>query len=216
MVTCMCVYASFMHLYTPIEYAQVFDNIDIKFEFDQKDVASLLPSVNLNIRHKQFRLEHRLVPAIYERKSKLNSLGALENVAYDSWQILWTAFESVSASLTFTSKTNRLARLNRQNEYEFKLKRLTTHANGVECFDANLKNRVDRRKATGETEVCFELGNNSWFGGHESYSQPYWPINTQSFDYVAYVTGYPDDWGAVLEREIHFFSLDISIKVKFK
>ena len=36
--------------------------------------------------------------------------------------------------------------------------------------------------------------------GHESHDQPYWPINPQVFDYVAYETGFADQWGAVLER----------------
>jgi alpha-glucosidase (family GH31 glycosyl hydrolase) len=31
-------------------------------------------------------------------------------------------------------------------------------------------------------------------------NQPFWPINNQSFDYVPYVTGFADEWGAVLER----------------
>ena len=30
--------------------------------------------------------------------------------------------------------------------------------------------------------------------------QPYWPINNQSFNYVPYVTGYEDAWGALYER----------------
>ena len=47
---------------------------------------------------------------------------------------------------------------------------------------------------------CFDLGNNSWYGGHESYGEPFWPINNQTFDYKAYITGYPDIWGALLER----------------
>ena len=52
----------------------------------------------------------------------------------------------------------------------------------------------------GESEACFDLGELAWFGGHESYDQPYWPINDQRFDYVAYITGFADSWGAVLER----------------
>ena len=63
----------------------------------------------------------------------------------------------------------------------------------VECFEV-IVNTVNRAYAADESVACFKLSPNYWFGGHESYDQPFWPINNQSFDYKPYITGYPGNF----------------------
>ncbi|CAF0739483.1 unnamed protein product, partial [Brachionus calyciflorus] len=85
--------------------------------------------------------------------------------------------------------------ISKNENFWFKLEKLSTKINEVECYNVTILDRFDD-----EIEACFNLNKTYWFGGHESYDQPYWPINSQRFDYVPYVTGFADDWSAVLER----------------
>jgi len=52
-----------------------------------------------------------------------------------------------------------------------------------------------------EFEDCFNLGNNYWYGGAESFDQQFWPINQQSFSsHLPYLTGLFGKWSSILER----------------
>jgi hypothetical protein len=49
-------------------------------------------------------------------------------------------------------------------------------------------------------EDCFQLTDGFWYGGAESYTQQFWPINNQMYDYKPYLSGLFGTSSAVLER----------------
>lgn len=190
----------FFHLLNTFEYEKVFDGINIESKYDESDLASLLPFVSFELKNKNFKLDHRLIPTRFDKYLSLDSLGSFlksdtvnevdESFFLNAWNILWASFASLTQNMPFESNYNKSFELKQHSGYRFKVEKMKlTNTSGIECFAVDIKNKLERPRTTGETEVCFDLGNNSWFGGHESYYQPYWPINTQVFNYVAYVTG---------------------------
>ncbi len=186
-----------IHLLNTFTYEKVIDRLNVEAKYDKSDLSSLLPYVKLELSHKNFKLEHRLIPTRYAKYLSSNSIDWLLKsdilneecfFAY-AWQIFWASLESLTQNIVFKSGNKQTLQLKQHEDYEFQVKQMTTNVSDIQCLEVSIKNSLDRSRTTGETEVCFDLGNNSWFGGHESYYQPYWPINTQSFGYVAYVTG---------------------------
>jgi alpha-glucosidase (family GH31 glycosyl hydrolase) len=156
----------------------------------------LLPKVDLKI--KEIVFEHRVVS---KQTDKFNSNLLEEQKEFSYFlRILKACFKSITNGLRHKMEKFKHLKIFNKHNYEFEITKLDTKHNSVSCMNVSVVNKMKKSKTTGETEVCFNLGGNSWFGGHESLGQPYWPINTQVFSYVAYVTGFPDDWGAVLDR----------------
>jgi alpha-glucosidase (family GH31 glycosyl hydrolase) len=121
---------------------------------------------------------------------------------------LHSFFKSFKHKLNFKLVKEDYLRIYQSSWFEFHISKLKTKASKwhirdheAQCYNVNVTNRLSRkRRTTGETETCIDLANNYWYGGHESYDQPFWPINNQTFDYVPYVTGFPDGWAGVVER----------------
>lgn len=185
-----------INLLKSYEYEVVFDHIKITSEYDEIDIPSLLPKVDLKI--KDIVFEHRVVSSKFTDKPNV-----LEEEMEFSYflRILKAGFRSVTNGLKHKMQKRKELRIFTEHHYEFKITKVDTDHNSVSCMNVSVASSMKKTKTTGETEVCFNLGGNSWFGGHESLDQPYWPINAQVFDYVPYVTGFPErGWSALLER----------------
>ena len=106
-------------------------------------------------------------------------------------------FDLFNSGLKYESLAEDYLHLH-DEKLSFEVKKLDPNNLTIEkivCLNVSL-----RLHGTGQGEACADLGEHSWYGGHESLDQPYWPINDQTFDYVPYVTGFPDIWSAVTER----------------
>ena len=196
LLLCIC----FLRLTFTYEYETVFKNVRVQTEYDRSDLPSMLPSISLTLKNKNFKLEHRLVPSALTQSFNVSTIDFLmtssglngeKSFLTMAFRILWAALETITKSFSFKFEfeSKRSLKVKQGGEFEFGIKKLNTRESDVECFGVGVLNRLGKSRSTGETEVCFELGNSSWFGGHESLYQPYWPINTQQFEYVAYVTG---------------------------
>jgi myogenesis-regulating glycosidase len=97
---------------------------------------------------------------------------------------------SLLFNLTFNENDHHI--IDETKKVELIVKTITSGDSNVNCLNITSTGK--------DQEVCFDLSDASWFGGHESQQQPYWPINSQIFSYIPYATGFADSWGAVLER----------------
>ena len=83
-----------------------------------------------------------------------------------------------------------------------RIKRNRVHGkSGIKCdhysWSMNNKEKLNDQSL----EDCFNFNSSFWFGGSESGSQQYWPINNQSYDsYRPYLTGFFDGNSAIMER----------------
>jgi alpha-glucosidase (family GH31 glycosyl hydrolase) len=188
-MTVLFVSGRLMNLYTSSQYANTFRNIQVSSRFEDKSSQQLLPEIELKFTEKNIRVQHRLIHGPGE--SSPSSTACF-------FTLIYRFFLTISNFLYSELETNHYIRVfDQEHKFQFQMKRVPNKLLGsdVQCHDVSLLNRL-----TSESETCIELGNASWFGGHESYSQPFWPINEQNFDYVAYITGFADEWGAVIER----------------
>lgn len=158
------------------QYKSTFPNVTTTFKYDDQ----FLPSFDLRLDHLNIIFKHTLVPFSHVRYHTKPPLDGF-----------------ISAD----SKKDSYFRLYNSDKYSFKI----TNANNkvsdekIKCIKVEVENNF-KRVSNGDVEMCVGLGDCSWFGGHESYNEPYWPINNQTFEYVPYVTGFPEIWATVLER----------------
>jgi hypothetical protein len=193
-LTFLFILGCYLNLKIEYKYQTVFQNIKITSNYEEADHfyddLFLMPKINFLINDKKFRLEHRrLIDP--NRKLAYNTFSRIVKFIID---FISSPINKIKHDYLHDS----YFRLIDKNGNRFKVEKINTKNNAIKCFSMHLSN--DQQIKNQAFETCFELGDNYWFGGHESYNQPYWPINNQSFDYVAYVTGYPDEWGAMVER----------------
>ncbi len=92
------------------------------------------------------------------------------------------------------SQANKFFKLRNTKQFDIRIDK-SVKSEQITCLKVKLVSTLSQ-----EIEACVNLNGFSWFGGHESLNEPYWPINNQTFNYVPYVTGMTDIWGAVVER----------------
>ncbi len=163
--------------YSKHEYKSPFPNVLITSKIDDQ----YLPTVDLTLDNLNISFKHSLVP--YEQ--------------------VQTPFDFTTAEAKFIlsseSKNDSFFRMYHENEFKFSIKSKEILNDNIKCLEVEVENNF-KRVSNGDVEMCLSLKDWSWFGGHESYNEPYWPINNQTFDYVPYVTGFPEIWATVLER----------------
>ena len=180
-LTFICLYSTFL----VVIYSETFKNIEISSEYDLANFKHLLPKVKLNFINKNILLEH-----------KIHLIDKQDHVHDNTWHWLsiLRAFYRIlktENNVIFESKANSMVRLfQERNGFEFKMTRIDTKQDQVECFNSFVEISEEKRNAQ-ELEVCYDLMDKyfSWFGGHESHDEPFWPINNQTFEYKSYVTG---------------------------
>lgn len=175
---------SFYCFYMPDEL-DVFERMDVYLEYDRDRLEHLAPRVKLSFPSHDFKLDHRIrefkEQGLNEVKSHNNKPGHFLQLVQSFFKYLFFS----SYVVEFSGSTESLLKLKqRSSEFHFTVKKLS-HTDAIECYNVS----VDALKSNDDIEMCFDLSNHSWYGGHESLNQPYWPINQQNFDYVAYVTG---------------------------
>ena len=208
----------FIHFYIPSNHKSVFKHIKLNSAYDMDRLDHLLPIVSLELKNKNIHFEHRVLSAATANLQKEKGKG------FDMITQISSLFKSISNYniVEFDSEKGTQMKLKQQrNKFEFKVHKVPQSPSNhkpeqekikkdddhkhkddeISCYNISVKleNDRQRRKQNDEIEVCYNLGGNSWFGGHESLNQPYWPLNNQSFDYVPYVTGFSDDWSGVVE-----------------
>ena len=153
------------------ETFEAFSNVKVKVNYPDKHRSN----ININFQSKSFNIRHFFGCADQD--------GMMKNI-----------FNQPSTSY---KKNEKEFSFRKENDVLLEIKNID-NSDSVECKQVTISSL--RQNHDDESIACFKLSPNYWFGGHESYSQPFWPINNQSFDYQPYVTGWPDGWAAVLER----------------
>jgi hypothetical protein len=69
-----------------------------------------------------------------------------------------------------------------------------------QCNSYEWKIASNTRTLNPDFEDCFQLTDAAWYGGAESYTQQFWPINNQTYHYKPYLSGLFGTSSAVLER----------------
>lgn len=190
LVNGLLISAYIYNLYSEYFYDPVFDEVSITSEYDE----NYLPMAKVKFHNKDMVFSHSLVAySSYQAEFKSDSY-------FDKINYFTNSLNQMSnIMLDYDYKRNDFFELYHQNEFNFKIK---SHQldNDTSCLNIKIKNDL-RYYSGGDIQTCVDLKDYSWFGGHESYEQPYWPINNQSSKYfVPYVTGFADLWGAVMER----------------
>jgi hypothetical protein len=158
------------------EYYKLFQNLTVRIDY-----SKIRPSISFKIDSKHFQINHYFG----------NETG-LEND-----ELILNKFFNKYSSIE--EKTDKSFSLIKQNDVSLKIKKTSNENSSVQCFEVDISS-LGQYYSEDESVACFKLSPNYWFGGHESYDQPFWPINNQIFDYKPYITGYPDGWAGVLER----------------
>ena len=159
------------------EYFKPFQNLSVKVNF-----SSIRPTISIKLESKEFKIHHYF--------------GNETDRYLENNQVLSKVFNQYSYS---SENIDNIFSLVKQNDLLLQIKKTSSEDSTVQCFEVDIRS-IGRYYAADESVACFKLSPNYWFGGHESYDQPFWPINNQSFDYKPYITGYPDGWAGVLER----------------
>ena len=136
-------------------------------------------------------------PSSSEIKLKFKDKNITFRHNINSTKVETSLFNLFNGGLYYESLTENHLHLY-DEKLNFEVKKLTQNnltSEKIVCLNVSL-----RLHETAQGEACVDLGKHFWYGGHESLDQPYWPINNQTFDYVPYVTGFPDIWSAVTER----------------
>lgn len=105
-------------------------------------------------------------------------------------------YDSNKKRIEFNSGQSRAANLELQI-------RTSYHSDDeITCNNYNWKIiESNKPSAPQEFEDCFDLGSAKWFGGSETATQQFWPINEQDFNgYKPYLSGVFASASAVLER----------------
>lgn len=147
------------------KYDNIFDELDLTEKFESKNHTFYSINLQLTLRDKNFSLFHRV------DGFKAN----LKKTSYQNKPFFYVKSENFF----------KIGQNNSKQDFVFKLRKLKTSQSDISCYNVTIDYEKDSKV---NSETCFEL-DGYWFGGHESYGQPYWPINSQNFDYVPYVTG---------------------------
>lgn len=201
------------YFYLPIksETIKVFHNVKLEMNYQNHYDTKF----NLKIKSKKFIIEHQF--GFENNTDKTNNHHHHHHSDNDGY---FTSFSNYIRRNVERIRSDNMFTLKKENDLNVKIKRVTPKANnstveldnkhhhsssngiqnnGVECFQVTATSLRKYRTAD-QPIACFNLSPYYWYGGHESYDEPYWPINNQTFDYKPYVTGYPDGWAAVVER----------------
>ena len=71
----------------------------------------------------------------------------------------------------------------KHNDVSLQIRKTSTENSSVQCFEVDIRS-LGRYYTEDESVACFKLSPNYWFGGHESYDQPFWPINNQCINFL--------------------------------
>lgn len=149
-----------------------FKNIAVSLNLEKN--CQIEPRFDLRLIEKGVRIKNKLV---FSPKSAKCSSNLVDKI--------FSLFTSIAHYLNIVSeKESILSVFDPDKNFQFKIHKIEQKDAQISCYNVSMINQL-----TEETETCFALGNNEWFGGHESYDQPFWPINEQTFDYVPYITG---------------------------
>lgn len=154
----------FPYDYTVVKYDHTFGNLSLVKTFGSENLNFI--NLQLNVVEKNFTLTHQVfglkLLKTNQNRIKFNIQNLKENIL----------------KISQNEQT-------KEQDFFFQLKKIDTYRNDINCYNVTIDHKLDSNI---DVETCFDL-NGYWFGGHESYGQPYWPINSQVFDYVPYVTG---------------------------
>lgn len=203
----------FYNLYSEYDYDPVFDKVSLASKYDD----NYLPMVKIKFNDKDIVFKHNLIP-YSSNKTEVKSLSF-----YDKINNFVNGFNTILCILLdYNYKTNDFFQLYHEDKFNFQIKSRKSDDNHITCLDVQVKNDL-KYFSGGDIEACVDLKDYAWFGGHEAAWEPYWPINNQSFNYVPYVTGFPDQYGAVMERYwlssagmAIFFGDEVPLMVKHK
>jgi hypothetical protein len=152
---------------------QAFNSVEVKIK-NSKDRST----INIEFQINGFKIVH------FSGDQKKVDDGLFQNL-FDKSSFSWES-------------KNKEFLVQKENDISLKIIKINEkNDDSVECHQVFIESLYSSLE---ESVACFNLNPNYWFGGHESYSQPFWPINNQSFDYQPYITGWPDGWAGILER----------------
>ncbi len=165
-----CFLTSTTYLYTFITNGYQYTNV-----FDDISMSyNFRPTFELKFDQLNLTLSHRFLP---------NQVGS------NSFE--WPGFKQIMCN----SQKNIFFHLRNTKQFDIQINKTKLNDDQITCLKVSVVS-----SASEDIEACVDLNGFAWFGGHESLNEPYWPINNQTFDYVPYVTGMTDIWGAVTER----------------
>lgn len=173
LLTVLCLFIHFERQLIFSQYKSTFSNVTTTFKYEEQ----FFPSFDLRLDELNIIFKHTLVPYTHGH----------------DYLPFFDGFISAD------SKKDSFLRLYNKDKYSFQISTNQVSNENIKCFRVEVENNF-KEVSNGDVEMCVGLGNWSWFGGHESYNEPYWPINNQTFEYVPYVTGFPEIWATVLER----------------
>lgn len=149
------------------KHDNIFDGISLTEKFKPKNYTFYSIDLQLTFQDKNFSLYHQVDGLIVN----------LKKTPYKNKPFFY--IQSLSENFF------KIIQNNSEQDFIFYLRNIKTFNDDINCYNVT----VDyKKKSKINSETCFDL-DGYWFGGHESYGQPYWPINSQVFDYVPYVTG---------------------------
>ena len=131
---------------------QAFQKVQVKIDFSK--ARSI---INLKFQSKDFKLAHF-------SGNNNKDVGIFEKLFNKN-------------SITWEQNTEEFS-IKKENDILLKITKLNKEKNNdsVECHQVTIESQYNSLE---ESVACFYLNPNYWFGGHESYSQPFWPINNQ-------------------------------------
>lgn len=186
---------SFINFYGTYNYEELFENVKLSSKYDTQNIDLLVPVVDLKLTDKNIKLEHKVISFINSKNSDYKSYSApglygfLKSFLFYFHSNYVLKYESEENSFLKISQKDNLTK----EKFKFSITKTSSKfinsQDKIKCYNVSVSYGRDKLAQSGEIETCFNLNENSWFGGHESYEQPFWPINKQVFDYVPYVTG---------------------------